>query len=1118
MKKKSLFSSFARNKMKYALLCQVVLFLFFSGSNLARGQSRGVKINLSMKDVALKEIIWEIEKQSGFVFAYNANDLTKAGKVDVEVKDKTIREALTMCLKGTGLTFVMEEDVIVIKQEEKKSPEIKKITISGKVTDEDNVPLPGVTILLKETTLGVVTDTDGKYTITIPGTEAPVLVFSFVGMKKQEVNVNGKTTIDVVLQDESTTVDEVVVTGIFRKAKESFTGAATMVTAEELAMAGHRSIVSTLRNLDPSFNLSESLNYGSDPNHLPTITIRGMSSLSSDIRSVTEESSNLREANQPLFILDGFEISLERFMDIDEGNIASITILKDAGATAIYGSRGSNGVVVITSKDPEPGKLRFSYTLNMNVETPDLSSYNLMNAREKLEFEEASGLYTAAVAADQPRYDEIYNRRKKDAERGVDTYWLKYPVRTGITANHSVSLSGGDRSFRYSARVSWNLNKGVMKGSERGTFNGNLLLAYQLKKLAFRNDLTLSTTKSSNSPYGSFSQYGNLNPYYKPYNDDGSVVKMLEEVNELNGKAVANPLYDALLPQKDESKNFSVINNLSVEYTPVEGLRVAGRFNVTSTHRRGDKYLPYNHTSFDNYSEDQYDEKGSYTYSPGESINYQGDLTIQYNRTFGKHMVSTGMSFSIASGQDESYSVKGVGLTAPNADYLGMATQYAPGRPSSSDSKNRRLGGSATFNYTYDHRYFMDASVALEGSSQFGADRRMAPFWSVGVGWNVNHEKFLENQEILSALRLRLSYGSTGSQGFESYQAITSYETLEGKGYNQSYGVALLGLGNSDLGWQKTDQINFGFELGFLENRFRFNFDVYNKITNDLLTDISVPIASGFESYKANVGKVVNRGYEVTLNCAIFKSKHPGGFFMSIGTSAFRNINKVKEISNTIKFLNDKILSEAGVNPSFLYQEGESMNAIYAVKSLGIDPGNGKELFVKQDGSLTYVWDAKDQVVCGNTDPKISGNMNVNLTYKNITLNAIFGYTYGGQNYNYTLIGKVENINPANNADRRVLYDRWRYPGDMVSFKGIANTTTTKATSRFVMDDNTFELRNVSLSYVFPATWTQKYLRINRLFLSANTEDLFRISSIKQERGLAYPFSRKFSFSLTATF
>ncbi len=193
------------------------------------------------------------------------------------------------------------------------------------------------------------------------------------------------------------------------------------------------------------------------------------------------------------------------------------------------------------------------------------------------------------------------------------------------------------------------------------------------------------------------------------------------------------------------------------------------------------------------------------------------------------------------------------------------------------------------------------------------------------------------------------------------------------------------------------------------------------------------------------------------------------------------------------------------------------MNTIYAVKSLGIDPGNGKEIFVTRDGSLSYVWDANDQVPCGNTDPMISGNLNVNVTYKNITLNAIFGYTYGGQNYNYTLVGKVENIDPAKNADRRVLYDRWRNPGDIVSYKGVDNKTTTKASSRFVMDDNIFELRNVSLSYVLPTEWTDKF-GIGRVFISANTEDLFRISSIKQERGLAYPFSRKFSFSLTATF
>ncbi len=1104
--------------MKNVLLfCQATLLLCFFSPGSMMAQNQKSVIHLSMKNATLKEVIWEIEKQSGFVFAYNADDLLKAGKVNVEIDGKTVREALDICLKNIGLSYVVQDNIIVIKQKEKEFPEMKKITVRGKVVDKEGIPLPGVTILLKGTTLGVVTDIDGKYSLTLPEVDMPVLVFSFVGMKGQEVKYTGKNEINVVMEEDVKAMEEVVVTGIFRKAKESFTGAATMVTDKELAMAGNRSIVSTLRNLDPSFNLSESLNFGSDPNHLPTITVRGMSSLSSEIRSVTEESTNLREANQPLFILDGFEISLERFVDIDESTVASITILKDASATAIYGSRGSNGVVVITSKVPELGKLRLSYTLNLNMETPDLSSYNLMNAYEKLEFEKASGLYTAANVADQPAFNEIYNRRKMYAERGVNTYWLKYPVRTGITANHSVGLSGGDQSFRYSARVSYRLNKGVMKGSERGAFNASLLFSYNFKKFSFKNDMLISTTKGTNSPYGGYSQYGNLNPYLRPYDDDGNIVKILETSNFLNGGSIPNPLYDALLAQKDESKNFSIIDNLSIEYSPIPGLRIAGRFNVTSIHRRGDKYLPADHTSFDNYTEDRYGEKGSYSYSPGESIKYEGDITLHYNKEFGRHMLSAGLSYSISSSKEESYAIKAVGLTAPNADYLGMANQYASGRPSSSDSKNRRVGGIGMINYTYDHRFFVDGSIKIEGSSQFGADRRMAPFWSVGAGWNVNNEKFLKDQQILSTFRLRLSYGSTGSQGFNSYQAVTTYKSVDGKGYNGSYGVLLMGLGNPDLGWQKTNQLNGGFELGFLENRFRLNFDAYSKITNDLLTDIYLPTASGFESYKANVGKVSNMGYEVTLNCAIFKSIDPKGFFLSIGTSAFHNVNKVKKISNSIAFLNDKILSEAGVNPSFLYKEGESMNTIYAVKSLGIDPGNGKEIFVTRDGSLSYVWDANDQVPCGNTDPMISGNLNVNVTYKNITLNAIFGYTYGGQNYNYTLVGKVENIDPAKNADRRVLYDRWRNPGDIVSYKGVDNKTTTKASSRFVMDDNIFELRNVSLSYVLPTEWTDKF-GIGRVFISANTEDLFRISSIKQERGLAYPFSRKFSFSLTATF
>jgi len=1122
MKKKSRRTTFRIEFRKWSkiLFVNFVLITLSCTYVIAQEKSSEEKrITATYSDKTILEVLEDLKVKTGYTFVHKQNDISNDVKITETFQHATLDEVLEKVLTVHGYDYSIEGKVIVIKKKAKmqQTPIQEMITVRGRVTDENGNPLPGVSVVIKGTTIGVSSNHNGEYSIALPKGKHTV-VFSMIGMEGQEIVVDRQREINVIMREVINTMDEVVVTGIFSRARESYTGAANMVTSKELAISGNRSILSMLRNLDPSFNLSQSLNFGSDPNHLPSITIRGMSSLSAEVRSVTEESSNLREANQPLFILDGFEISLEQFMDIDEANIATITLLKDAGATAIYGSRGSNGVVVITTKDPEPGKLRLSYTLNLKAEMPDLSSYNLMDAYEKLEFEQAAGVYIASKPGDQPRYDEIYNRRRMDAERGVNTYWLKYPVRSGITANHSVSISGGDQSFRYSARVSYNLDKGVMKGSERGTFNGNLLFSYSFKKFSFRNNISISTTKGSNSPYGNFSQYGVLNSYWKPYDEQGKLIKMLEDGNDLNREKVMNPLYDASLQQKDENKSTIINNNLAVEYNPIPGLRVSGRFNVTSMQKRGDRYLSAEHSTFANYLEDQYDEKGSYTYSPGESISYQGDITVQYNQTFGKHMVSAGISYNISSSKEENYSVTGVGLTVPNANYFGMANQYAPGRPTSSDSKRRRIGGVMSLNYTYDHRYFIDGSATVEGSSQFGTDRNMAPFWSVGMGWNVHHEKFLSTQEVLSALRLRMSYGNTGSQGFESYQAATTYKSFEGKGYNRFYGVSLMGLGNPELGWQKTQQWNFGFEIAFIENRFRFNFDVYNKVTNNLLTDIYLPTASGFESYKANVGKVSNRGYEVTLNCSVFKSADPAGLFLTVGTSAIHNVNKVQKISNSIAFLNDQILKEAGVNPSFMYKEGESMNAIYAVKSLGIDPSNGKELFVKQDGSLTYTWDANDQVVCGNTDPLLSGNLNVNLTYRYFTLNAIFGYSFGGQNYNYTLVGKVENVDPIKNADRRVLYDRWREPGDEASFQGIANRTTTKATSRFVMDDNVFELRNVSLSYNFPSDWIRKNMGISSLSLSANTEDLFHISTIKQERGLAYPFSRKFSFSLTATF
>ena len=447
-----------------------------------------------------------------------------------------------------------------------------------------------------------------------------------------------------------------------------------------------------------------------------------------------------------------------------------------------------------------------------------------------------------------------------------------------------------------------------------------------------------------------------------------------------------------------------------------------------------------------------------------------------------------------------------------------MATAYEKnGKPYSSEGISRRLGGILNVNYTFDHRYYIDLSGKLEGSSRFGADQRVAPFWSAGIGWNIHNEHFIGNKESVNSLRLRLSYGVTGSQNFNPYQALTTFKYFGEESYRNWMGARLMGLGNSNLSWQQTGQTNVGIETVLFNGRVRFTADFYNKLTDDLLSDITLPLAAGFNSYKENIGKVRNRGIELSANVNLVRDMEQE-LVWSVGGSLVHNKNKIMKISNSLDFLNDELNKKADANPSFLYKEGQSMNTIFAVRSLGIDPGNGQEIFVKQDGSQTYIWDADDKVPCGVTDPKMWGNLNSMLRYRGWSLNMVFSYTYGGYIYNQTLIDKVENVDPWFNADKRVLYDRWKEAGDDVFFKSVTNRTTTKASSRFVQKENSLTCRSVNLNYEMNGGWIEKKLGLEYLSVGVYAEDVFKVSTIKQERGVAYPFARKYSLSLTARF
>ncbi|MDR2815319.1 MAG: SusC/RagA family TonB-linked outer membrane protein [Proteiniphilum sp.] len=991
----------------------------------------------------------------------------------------------------------------------------------GRVTDDKGEPLIGVSIILKGATVGGVSSEDGSFSIALPeGQNNPVYIFSYVGMEKKEVTYTGKY-IQVVLSEDAA-LPEIVVTGIFNKPKESYTGAATTITAKELEMAGNRNILSSIRNIDPSFNIADNITIGSNPNSLPTITMRGSSNLPVNFNDLQADASSLRMANQPLIIMNGFEISLERLLDMDDNQVESITLLKDASATAMYGTRASNGVLVVKTKTPKSGKLQFTYKGNLNVEAPDLNSYNLMNALEKLEYEKAAGLYKNPNAIQTQELEDLYNQRKLDAERGVNTYWLKYPVRTGVGSRHSLNIEGGEETFKYGLGVSYNNIAGTMKGSERDAFNGNMLFLYKVSNLSFQNDLQIAYTDAHNSPYGSFSSYGKVNSYWTPYDSDGNIAKVLEDYNYLSiarTNKIYNPLYNALLPSKNTNNYTQIINNFSAEWTILPELFFRGRLSVSSTKTRSDEYISAKNTMFENYTNEDVERKGRYIYGTGNSFGYEGQVTLNYSKLFDYvHQVFVGGGWTINETKAESYSVTGEGITLLNMDFLGMTSKYLKdGRPSGSESIRRSSNFILNGNYTYNRRYFVDINGAYEGSSQFGTNKRYAPFWSTGVGWNLNNEKFLQNNKIVNTARLRLSYGVTGSQQFSPYLALLTYQGFGGKNYQNWFGSYIMALGNEDLGWQQTNQYNLGTEWELFDNRIRLNVDVYRKMTDNLLATIDIPTAGGFEGYTANIGKVENKGIELSFNAFILQDRKQK-LNWSVGGTLIHNTNIIKEISNSLETLNDELLGQSSINPSFLYKEGESLSTIFAVRSKGIDPSNGKEIFIKADGSETYIWDAKDKVACGVSEPKISGSLNTTLRYKGIYLSAYFTYRTGGQIYNSTLASKVENVYPYDNLDRRALYERWKQPGDIALYKGVNDLSTTNSTTRFVMDENSFRFQTISLGYDFPVEWTKKHLSIPYLSVRGYMEDLLYLSTIKRERGLDYPFSRKFSVSLTFRF
>ena len=1080
------------------------------------------RVSMKMKDASLEQVLKEIQRASGYYILYNTRDVKPVKGVSVEMTDAAVEEALDAALRGTSLRYVIEERTILIAK--RGAQEQVKRVIRGTILDEGKQPVPGATIRVKDRPMiGASSGIDGTFRLEVAGEEPVTLLISCVGMESVEVVPEEGKSLTVVLKERVEEMGEVVVTGIFARRRESYTGAVTTVAAEELRRASNANLLTQIANIDPSFHMLENNVYGSDPNRLPDIQMRGSTSLSVGMRELQDESQGASQANMPLFIVDGFEVEQWQVQDMDPSLAESITLLKDASSTALYGSRGANGVVVITTHKPPKGQLRLTYKGDLNVEAPDLTSYNLMNATEKLEFERLSGIYEqGGNPAKNQEYKEAYLDRLREVKRGVDTYWLKYPVRVGVGQRHSLRLDGGSEEFRYAVYASYQNVAGAMKDSRRSTLSGGMLLRYDRKAFTFQNELIATFNRSENSPYGSFSLYTRLNPYYVPRDAEGKLKKMLEERYSPFKQVVGNPLYDAALPSRNDAGYDQVRDNLAVDWRLSPELKARLRASFTRQSGRSDVYVSAKNSRFETteYEGENFSRRGTYDYGTNYMFRYEADATVDYSTLLGdKHAIYAGLNYRVSENRSESHAVRAEGYTAANMHLFGVANGYEKDKkPTSSEAVTRALGGVLNAGYTYDNRYFADASVKVDASSQFGARRRYAPFWSVGAGWNVHRERFIA-AEWISNLQACVSYGVSGAQKFKPYQAMTTFYYHE-RNYRYWNGYYMMALGNENLKWETTGQFNAGVDVELFDRRVRLYADFYNKETYDLLADVNTVPSSGFLNYKDNIGKVRNRGVELTFTVYPVMDKR-GRTFWSISGSLVHNKNTVLKISDALEELNKAMSSQDQYAPSYLVREGQSLNTIYAVRSLGIDPSNGQEVLVKSDGTKVFgnEWSSSDKVPCGVADPKAWGLLNTMFRRGNFSCTVIFGYRLGADVYNQTLVEKVENVDPLYNADRRAFYDRWKTPGDRVKFKGMEYyQVLTGASSRFVMKEYMLDCRSINLSWDWDSDRLRRAAGVERLTVSAHTEDVFRFSTIRRERGTAYPFARSFSLTLSALF
>lgn len=1063
-------------------------------------------VSISVKNATLDRVLKDIGKQSGYSFFVNADVLKISQPINIQSRDQPLRKVLDEIFEEQPLDYEIQGKSILVRPKKTSvraistpviTKELQQDIIGGRVTSDSlGNYIAGATIKALPSGNTVMSDEKGIFRLTLQPGDNKIAV-SYLGMQNTVIDIASQNFIEVRMKSAAVSMDDVVVTGLFTKSKETFTGASQSFSGEELQALAPTSVIEAISMLTPGL-VTVAQNYqGSNPNNLPDLLLRGVTSFTNTDQSV----------NQPLIVRDGTIVTLQDLYDMDINEIQSVTVLKDAAAAALYGAKAANGVIVIERKRIAEGPIRISYNFTSSVQMPDFSDYNLLNPMQKLEYERLAGLYTSTDMEAQYQLDSLYNERYKSIRSGIKTDWMALPSRVGVTHDHSLRLSGGSQGTRYELSARFAQVNGVMKGDGRDRYGfGFMLEHYAAHGLSFTNRTTYNRVNAVASPYGSFSTYVRMNPYDAIYDEYGELRRILSWNNE-------NPLYEASLASYNKNWTQLVSNDFDARWNINNNFRITSHWNLSMNQGGAEVYRSPLSATYRN--EADLSKRGSLSEQNTKSLNYSGNLIVSYNKIFSDdNLLTVNAGGTISRSDAKSSSFRGIGFYDDALAFMKFAARYPDGeKPTGTQDLNTDVTGFFNATYSYKNRYYVDGVYQVSGSSKFGANNRYGQFWSTGLGWNLHNEAFLQS-DVIDLLKLRYSMGYTGKVSFSSYQALTTYQYQNNLAYLNGIGAIPMAIGNPDLRWERTMNYNVGVDASLWHRRVNLTADIYLRKTTDLLIDKTVAPSTGVVTGKDNLGEMENKGVEVRADVYAIRNNT---WSWQIGTHLTHNKNKILKISNALESQNNQNNNVTTGTPLPQFVEGESTTALKVVQSGGIDAATGQEIFVKRNGERTFIFDPYDKIVVGDQTPVLLGNIFTTVRYKRVSLAAYFGFTNGGYIYNATRANKIEGSDPMFNADVRVFEDRWKQPGDITAYRNIADKTAPYQSTRFVEKENTLSLDRLNIGYDFSSQIAKK-IGANKVSFVVSMNDLFRLSTVKMERGTSYLYSRGVDFNINVLF